>query len=133
MARRLAGHQQVSVRLVEAGGTDEVDSVRQAEQWTLNLGSERDWGFAAEPDEQVYGRALPFSMGKGLGGGSSINAMIWARGHRSDWDHFAEESGEASWGYQRVLDVYRGIEDWQGRGETSHRGRGGLVYVAPAH
>jgi choline dehydrogenase len=132
VARRLAENPQVSVLLVEAGGTDEVDSVRQADQWTLNLGSERDWGFAAEPDERIHGRALPFSMGKGLGGGSSINAMIWARGHRRDWDHFADESGETSWRYERVLDLYRTIEDWQGSGESPHRGRGGLVFVAPA-
>jgi choline dehydrogenase len=131
VARRLAEIPDVSVLLVEAGGTDEVDSVRQADQWPLNLGTERDWGFAAEPDERVHGRALPFSMGKGLGGGSSINLMIWSRGHRSDWDHFAAESGEKSWGYERVLDLYRSIEDWHGTGESSHRGRDGLIFVQP--
>ena len=58
--------------------------------------------------------------------------MIWARGHRSDWDHFASESGEPAWGYEPVLDLYRQIEDWQGVGEPNHRGRGGPVFVQPA-
>jgi len=58
--------------------------------------------------------------------------MIWARGHRSDWEHFAAESGERSWGYGPVLDLYRSIEDWHGVGEPNHRGSGGPVFVQPA-
>lgn len=69
------------VLLLEAGGTDEVPSVSEASQWPLNLGSERDWGFHSEPDASANGRNIPFSMGKVLGGGSSINLMVWARGH----------------------------------------------------
>jgi choline dehydrogenase-like flavoprotein len=71
-------------------------------------------------------------MGKVLGGGSSINVMIWARGHRSDWEHFAAESGEPAWGYESVLDLYRSIEDWHGIGEPDHRGTGGPIFVQPA-
>jgi choline dehydrogenase-like flavoprotein len=51
------------------------------------------------------------SMGKGLGGGSSVNVMVWARGHRSDWDHFAAETGDPNWNYGSVLDIYRRIRD----------------------
>jgi choline dehydrogenase-like flavoprotein len=132
IARRLAENPDVKVLLLEAGGTDDVPSVTEASQWPLNLGSERDWGFASEPDPRLHGRSIPFSMGKVLGGGSSINLMVWARGHRSDWEHFASESGEPAWGYQPVLDLYRHIEDWHGVGEPNHRGRGGLVFVQPA-
>ncbi|MFG1929034.1 GMC family oxidoreductase [Mycobacterium sp. NPDC048908] len=132
LARRLAENPDLEVLLLEAGGTDEVDSVMEASQWPLNLGSERDWGFAAEPDPQLYGRSIPFSMGKVLGGGSSINVMIWARGHRSDWDYFASESGEPAWGYEPVLDLYRSLEDWHGTGEPDHRGMGGPIIVQPA-
>jgi choline dehydrogenase len=128
----LAENPDMSVLLLEAGGTDDVPSVTEASQWPLNLGSERDWGFASQPDPRLYGRSIPFSMGKVLGGGSSINLMVWARGHRSDWDHFASESGEPAWGYEAVLDLYREIEDWQGVGEPNHRGRGGPVFVQPA-
>ena len=125
IARRLAENAAVKVLLLEAGGSDDVPSVNDAVQWPLNLGGECDWGFASEPDPRLYGRSIPFSMGKVLGGGSSINVMIWARGYRSDWEHFASESGEPAWGYEPVLDLYRQIEDWHGVGEPNHRGRGG--------
>jgi choline dehydrogenase len=57
---------------------------RKAVQRPLNLGGERDWIFVAHPSEHVNGRRIPLSMGKVLGGGSSINLMVWARGHRND-------------------------------------------------
>jgi len=66
-----------------------------------------------------------------LGGGSSINAMIWARGHKSDWDFFASETGDPAWGYESVLDIYRRIEDWQGAPDPRYRGTGGPVFVQP--
>src|ERR1700728_808035 len=94
IASRLAQNPDVRVLLLEAGGTDDVTSVSKASQWPLNLGGELDWNFYSEPDPLLNGRSIPFSMGKVLGGGSSINLMIWARGHQSDWDHFATESSE---------------------------------------
>ena len=83
VARRLAENPDVHVLLLEAGGHDDVPNVRTAQLWPTNLGSERDWGFQALPAPAVNGRALPLSMGKVLGGGSSVNVMLWARGHRS--------------------------------------------------
>ena len=132
LACRLAENPDVRVLLVEAGGSDEVTSVSEASQWPLNLGGELDWNFYSEPDPSLNGRSIPFSMGKVLGGGSSINLMIWARGHRSDWDHFATESGEPTWGYEPVLDLYRSVEDWRGTGEAEYRGAGGPIFVQPA-
>jgi choline dehydrogenase-like flavoprotein len=132
IASRLAENPDLQVLLLEAGGTDEVTSVSEASQWPLNLGGELDWNFHSEPDPFLNGRSIPFSMGKVLGGGSSINLMIWARGHRSDWDHFATESGETVWGYEPVLDLYRSIEDWHGVGEANYRGTGGPIFVQPA-
>jgi choline dehydrogenase len=82
IARRLAENPDAHVLLLEAGGSDDVPSVWTAYLWPTNLGSERDWGFQSEPNAALHGRVLPLSMGKGLGGGSSINVMIWARGHR---------------------------------------------------
>ena len=79
VARRLAENPDVSVLLLEAGGDDDVPSVMDADQWFTNLGTERDWGFQAEPNPGVNGHALPVSMGKVLGGGSSIDVMYWAR------------------------------------------------------
>jgi choline dehydrogenase len=132
VARRLAENSDVKVLLLEAGGSDDVPAVTEASQWPLNLGSERDWNFASEPDPMLGGRSIPFSMGKALGGGSSINLMVWARGHRNDWNHFAAESGNPAWGYDAVLDLYRSIEQWQGNGEPEYRGATGPVFVQPA-
>jgi choline dehydrogenase len=77
VARRLAENPDVSVLLLEAGGTDDVPSVMEAGQWHTNLGSDRDWGFQAQPNPHLNGRSIPENMGKVLGGGSSINAMVW--------------------------------------------------------
>jgi choline dehydrogenase len=72
------------------------------------------------------------AMGKGLGGGSSVNVMVWARGHRNDRDHFAAETGERAWNYASVLDIYRRIENWQGQPDAKYRGTNGPVWVEPA-
>ena len=132
VAARLAENPEVQVLLLEAGGSDEVASVIEPAQWPLNLGSERDWGFVAEPNQHLNGRAIPMNMGKVLGGGSSINVMLWARGHRSDWDYFAAESGDDAWNYASVLKIYQRIEDWNGPADPERRGKGGPVYVEPA-
>lgn len=131
VARRLAEDPAVSVLLLEAGGTDEMPSVAESTLWHTNLGSTTDWAFQAEPNPHLNGRRLMLSMGKVLGGGSSINLMAWARGHKADWDFFAAESGYDAWSYESVLDVYRHIEDWRGAPDTEYRGTGGPIYVQP--
>ncbi len=130
VAARLAEDGKASVLLLEAGGDDESETVSDPAQWPLNLGSSRDWGFVGEPSSGLGGRRLALSMGKGLGGGSSINVMVWARGHQADWDYFAAETGDEAWGYQSVLGYYRRIEDWRGAPDPLRRGSGGPVYVA---
>ena len=132
IAARLAENASVHVLLLEAGGTDEVQAVMDAAQWPLNLGSERDWGFVAQPAPQLNGRSIPLSMGKVLGGGSSINVMTYARGHKADWDFFASEADDAAWSYESVLDIFRRIEDWHGTPDPEFRGVGGPVFVQPA-
>jgi choline dehydrogenase len=132
VARRLAENPDVSVLLIEAGGSDDVPSVMEANQWHLNLGSERDWGFVGQPNPHLNGRSIPLSMGKVLGGGSSINVMGWARGHKNDWDFFAAEARDPKWSYESVLKIYRRIEDWHGAPDPKYRGTGGPVFVQPA-
>jgi choline dehydrogenase len=132
VARRLAENASVSVLLLEAGGTDDLPEVMIANRWPMNLASERDWNFHAEPTPHVNGRSLSLAMGRVLGGGSSINVMVWARGHKSDWDHFASEAGDPAWNYDAVLQIYRRIEDWHGEPDPQYRGIGGPVLVEPA-
>jgi choline dehydrogenase len=131
VARRLAENSAVSVLLVEAGGSDDTPSVREAAQWLANLGSELAWNFESHPNANLNGRSVPMNMGKVLGGGSSINAMYWIRGHKTDWDFFASEAGDMAWNHEAVKRIYRRIEDWGGEPDTGHRGIGGPVFVSP--
>jgi choline dehydrogenase len=131
VARRLAEDPTATVLLLEAGPPDDSASVQLPSQWISNLGTNRDWGFVAEPNPYINGRRLPMSMGRGLGGGSSINAMMWVHGHQTDWDFYASESGDRAWGHAAVRDIFRRIEDWHGDPDSTHRGTGGMVHVAP--
>jgi choline dehydrogenase len=132
VARRLAENADVNVLLLEAGGSDDVASIKDASAWPSLRGGEHDWAFRAKPNPRLKGRAIPMAMGKVLGGGSSINVMVWSRGHKKDWDHFAAEAGDEGWNYQSVLEIYRRIEDWHGALDPTRRGKGGLLFVQPA-
>ena len=66
VARRLAENPDVSVLLLEAGGSDDVSTVMEAGQWPSNLGSDRDWAFRAQPNPHLNGRSIPMNMGKVL-------------------------------------------------------------------
>jgi choline dehydrogenase len=129
VARRLAENPAVSVLLLEAGGNDDLPSISDGRQWARNLKTERDWNFQTRPNPHLNGRSDSLAAGKVLGGGSSINAMAWARGHKSDWDYFAREAGDPAWNYDSVLKIYRQIEDWQGAPDPDRRGTGGLLFI----
>src|SRR5712671_5308015 len=122
VARRLAENPDISVLLLEAGGSDDVPTVIEAVQWPLNLGSERTWAFVGQPSPYLNGRSIPLAMGKVLGGGSSVNAMAWAHGHKNDWDFFASEAADPAWNYESVLEIYKRIEDWHGAPDPKYRG-----------
>jgi choline dehydrogenase len=129
VARRLAENPAAQVLLLEAGGDERIEAVRNATLWMSNIGSSRDWQFEAEPAAGLAGRRAALPMGKVLGGGSSINGLIWARGHKRDFDQWAEETGDAGWSYQSVLEVYKRIESWDGPPDAARRGRDGPVFV----
>ncbi|MGQ0682039.1 GMC family oxidoreductase [Bradyrhizobium sp.] len=132
VAGRLAAESNAEVLVLEAGGSDQVDNVKVPAMWPTNIRSERDWGHSADPSPNVNGRALILPMGKVVGGGSSINATVWARGHKNDFDYWASESGHDGWNYRNVLNIYRRIEDWQGAADPQRRGKGGRLWVTPA-
>ena len=132
VARRLAENHDAQVLLLEAGGEDLKPGILITETWFFNQGGEFDWNFGAERSPSVNNRSIVQAMGKAIGGGTSINAMVWARGHKSDFDHWAKEAGDDAWNYRHVLDIYRRIEDWQGAPDPERRGSGGEVFVQPA-
>src|SRR5262249_414527 len=102
VAARLAADRAIRVLLLHAGGGDRADVIGDPNQWPMTLGSELDWKFVAEPNPHLNGRAIGYSMGRVLGGGSSINVSTWSRGHRADWDFYADEAGDAAWSYSAV-------------------------------
>jgi choline dehydrogenase len=130
VARRLAELTDARVLVLEAGGDERIDAVRDATLWMTNIGSPRDWRFESEPGAALDGRRAPLPMGKVLGGGSSVHGLIWARGHRQDFDRWAELTGDPGWSYPAVLDLYRRIEHWDGPPDPARRGTGGPVYIS---
>ncbi len=114
VAGRLAANPNLRVLLIEAGGSDETDLVLDTDRWPMNLGGELDWSFFTEPNPHLNGRSILYSMGKVLGGGSSINVATWSRGHQADWDMYAAETGDPNWRYDadpRTLPESRGELD----------------------
>ena len=131
-AGRLATESNAQVLLLEAGGTDQVEAVLNPSMWPTNIRTDRDWGHTADPSPTVNGRALILPMGKVVGGGSSVNAAVWARGHKNDFDFWAREAGDNAWSYESVLKIYMRIENWQGVPDPKRRGKGGRLWVEPA-
>lgn len=132
-AALLAQRPDVTVLLLEAGGDERIDSVQDSRVWMSNIGSERDWGFHSAPCAGLGGRTPPLPMGRVLGGGSSINGLIWARGHKHDYDQWAALTGDPGWSYASVIESYQRIECWDGPPDAARRGNAGPFYVTLPH
>src|SRR5262245_31555359 len=131
VARRLVDGTDATVLLLEAGTAGEgVASLSNPPQWVENLGSPYDWAYRYEPSPHVAGRSIPLPLGKVLGGSGSINAMVWVRGHRADYDGWAE-AGNAGWDFESVLRLFKKSECWQD-GAIESRGAGGPTHVERA-
>ena len=128
LARRLAERTDATVLLIEAGPSDiGVAAIDDAANWTSLLRGPYDWGYDYAPTPHVNGRRISIPRGRVLGGSSSINAMIWNRGHRSDYDAW-ERAGATGWNSVAVLPYFKRAEDWQG-GANAWRGSGGPLRI----
>ena len=120
-----------SVIVIEYGGSDAGPFIRMpgALSYPMNMAM-YDWGFASEPEPHLGGRVLATPRGKVIGGSSSINGMVYVRGHARDFDHWAE-AGAQGWSFADVLPYYRRLECWHGDGEgdPSWRGTDGPLHV----
>ena len=131
MAYRLAEADH-SVLVIEHGGTDAGPFIQMPGALSYPMNMRRyDWGLKTEPEPHLGGRVLATPRGKVIGGSSSINGMIYVRGHARDFDTWAE-MGADGWGYADVLPYYKRLEDWHDGGhggDASWRGRGGPLHV----
>ena len=87
-----------------------------------------NWLYASEPEATTGGRPIPVPRGRMLGGSSAINGMVWVRGQRQDYDHWAQ-LGNRGWSYQDVLPIFKGMESYEG-GDGEIRGRDGPIKVS---
>ncbi|MFV0300324.1 MAG: choline dehydrogenase, partial [Paracoccus sp. (in: a-proteobacteria)] len=119
-----------SVALIEYGGSDYGPFIQMpgALSYPMNM-ARYDWGFSSEPEPHLGGRRLATPRGKVLGGSSSINGMVFVRGNRMDFDHWAE-SGAEGWDYAHVLPYFKRMETWHGgNGPSDYRGSDGPLHV----
>lgn len=129
LADRLSANGANRVLLLEAGGDDR----RFFVQMPLGYGKtfydgKVNWMYQAEPDPGLNGQRDYYPRGKLLGGSSSINAMVYIRGHRADYEDW-KAAGNAGWGWEDVLPVYLRMEDYA-EGDPALRGRGGPLHVS---
>jgi choline dehydrogenase len=118
-----------TVLLVEAGSDNDKAEIRDFTQsWMLTLpDSPYDWAYRSVPQPQLLDKTQSYSAGKVLGGSSSINGMVWVRGHRGDYDRWAA-NGCPGWEFDTVLSSFKHIENVMG-GDPAYRGTAGAVSI----
>ncbi|MDR3510463.1 MAG: choline dehydrogenase [Caulobacteraceae bacterium] len=132
LANRLSADPKTRVLLLEAGGKDNSILVRMPAGVGALLQSKGpyNWGFWTEPEPNLENRKLWWPRGKGWGGSSSINGMIYIRGHARDYDQWSQ-MGLRGWSYAEVLPYFKRSETFQGGADAYHGGEGPL-YVSKA-
>jgi choline dehydrogenase len=127
LAARLTEDLRTRVLLLEAGGAGGAKEIRIPAAFSKLFKTGVDWNYATEPEPHLHERRLYWPRGKVLGGSSAINAMIYIRGNRADYD-FWRETGNAGWGFAEVLPYFKKSEN-QERGASEYHGVGGPVNV----
>jgi choline dehydrogenase len=128
LANRLSAEPNTTVLLLEAGGKDDYFWIDIPVGYLYTIGNPRtDWCYVTEPDPGLNGRSIGYARGKVLGGCSSINAMIYMRGQRSDYDYWAAQ-GLDGWSWDDVLPVFKRSEDYE-HGADEWHGAGGELRV----
>jgi choline dehydrogenase len=126
LANRLSEDAATRVLLLEAGGSDRSIFIQMPTALSIPMNMPRyNWGFETEPEPFMNGRRLDCPRGKVLGGSSSINGMVYVRGHARDFDEW-EARGATGWGYRNCLPYFRKAETWTGGGDQYRGGDGPL-------
>jgi choline dehydrogenase len=129
LAARLSADPSLSVLLLEAGPADDAEEIRAPAAVSRLFQSAYDWNYTTVPQHRAGGRSIYWPRGKVLGGSSSINAMIYMRGNRYDFQTWRDEYGCAGWGYEDLLPYFRRAED-NSRGASAYHGVGGPLRVS---
>jgi len=125
LANRLSADPDVRVLLLEAGGRDDWIWIHIPVGYLYCIGNPRtDWCYRTEPDPGLNGRSILYARGKVLGGCSSINAMLYLRGQRRDYDEWARLAGDGAWSWSSVLPVFKRSEDHHGGASDMHAAGG---------
>src|ERR1700757_376463 len=119
------------VLVIESGGPDEAPTIANPSIWFYNVGGPLDFHLPVTPSPRLNNRAFNMALGHVLGGGSSINAMVWTRGMERDYDAWAEH-GVKRWTWKDVLPMFKAQEDWEG-GANEWRGVGGPMHIGRPH
>ncbi|HAE82282.1 MAG TPA: choline dehydrogenase [Ktedonobacter sp.] len=127
LANRLTEDPATTVLLLEAGGPDEAQAIHIPAAFSSLFKSPIDWAYETEEQPHLNNRKLYWPRGKVLGGSSSINAMIYMRGNRRDYDHW-HELGNDGWSYSDVLPYFKKAENEE-RGASEYHGTGGPLNV----
>ena len=128
LANRLSRDPAIRVLLLEAGGRDDYFWIGIPVGYLYTIANPRtDWCYKTEPDQHLAGRSIHYARGRVLGGCSSINAMIYMRGQKEDWDHWSA-LGNRGWSWQEVLEIFKGLEDYE-KGALDGYGAGGELRV----
>jgi choline dehydrogenase len=127
VANRLTEDADVSVLLLEAGASDDLPAIDDPRAYVQLFKTPVDWAYATAPEPELNGRSIYWPRGKVLGGTSTMNAMMYVRGHRSDFDHW-ESLGNSGWGYDAILPYFLKSER-NSRGASSWHGTNGLLDV----
>jgi choline dehydrogenase len=132
LASRLTENPDVRVLLLEAGPPDTADEIHVPAAVARLFQGPFDWNYETVPQERAGGRAIYWPRGRVLGGSSSINAMIYIRGSRYDYDTWRDEYGCAGWGYTDLLPYFLRSES-NSRGESAFHGATGPLSVQDLH
>ncbi len=125
LANRLSADPDVKVLLLEAGGKDDWIWIHIPVGYLYCIGNPRtDWCYRTDPDPGLNGRSILYARGKVLGGCSSINAMLYLRGQRRDYDGWAQLTGDPGWSWESVLPIFKRSEDHH-LGASDAHGAGG--------
>jgi choline dehydrogenase-like flavoprotein len=130
LAARLSANPRANVLLLEAGKTDGKQEIRIPAAFSKLFHGEYDWDYYTEPEPATANRPRYWPRGKVIGGSSSMNAMMYVRGHRSDYDLW-RQAGNAGWGYDDVLPLFRRSEGFRGTAaDADYHGSDGPLPVA---